>query len=135
MCVFVSFLYHRYLLIFLRHIDGGVGREAANKKKVCCIPSFKLNHGWFWCGCKVDAIAVRKAGCGHTRKRAYARAANPGAAMARRTLSPLILYPNSCPFTSVSFFPTHLVQQYLGLTTTLCDSTFEHVIALPKAQR
>lgn len=33
------------------------------------------------------------------------------------------------------FFPTHLVQQYLGLTTTLCDSTFEHVIALPKAQR
>ena len=33
------------------------------------------------------------------------------------------------------FFPTLLVQQYLRLTTTLCYSTFDHVIALPKAQR
>ena len=33
------------------------------------------------------------------------------------------------------FFLEECMQQYLELTTTLCNSTFEHVTALPKAQQ
>lgn len=77
---------------------------------------FILIEPWLvWCGCKVDASAVRKAGCGHTRKRAYARAANHGAAMARRTLSPLILNPVIL-LSIVGANSTHIT----GASVTIC---------------
>lgn len=66
------------------------------KKKKCSSASSIEPKTMVLVCCKVDASAVHKAGRGYTRKLAYARAANHGAA--RRTLSPLILCSSSVSF-------------------------------------
>lgn len=60
-CVFVCVLYHRYLLIFLRHIDGGVGREAANKKKYVSLHSNWTMAGFGVVARSTQAQSVRQA--------------------------------------------------------------------------